>query len=161
MAARQGSGQNGVMPRGTAGTVEATSPTPTDRSRTEGTPASQLRSLLARRGVYEIAYAAIVLGAVALILSLVGQHSGWPIGSAYFNELILVSLYAAHFRHFDFFPVWSSTDALGLGSPVLLYYQKAFFYVSGAILILFGGALKPTLVVTTGLFLAVGAYGIS
>jgi hypothetical protein len=109
--------------------------------------------------VYEIAYAAIVLGAVALILSLVGQHSGWPIGSAYFNELILVSLYAAHFRHFDFFPVWSSTDALGLGSPVLLYYQKAFFYVSGAILILFGGALKPTLVVTTGLFLAVGAYG--
>ena len=95
----------------------------------------------------------------SLILSLVGRRSGWPIGGALFNELTLVPLYAAHFRHLDFFPVWSSTDGLGLGTPVLLYYQKTFFYVSGFLFILFGGDLKPTLILSIAIFLAVGAYG--
>ena len=99
------------------------------------------------------------VAAAALILSLVGRRSGWPLGGQFFNELILVPLYAAHFRHLDFFPVWSSTDGLGLGTPVLLFYQKAFFYVSGVIYILLGGELKPTLVLSVGIFLAIGAYG--
>ena len=109
--------------------------------------------------MYEVAYAGLVLAAAALIVSLVGRRSGWPIGQAFTEELILVPIYAAHFRHLDFFPVWSSSDGLGLGTPVLLYYQKAFFYVSGAIYILLGGALKPTLIATIAIFLAVGAYG--
>ncbi len=109
--------------------------------------------------MYEVAYGALVVAAVALILSIVGRRSGWPIGQAFNNELILVQLYAAHFRHLDFFPVWSSTDGLGLGTPVLLFYQKAFFYVSGVFFILFGGSLKPALVVTIGVYLAAGAYG--
>lgn len=112
-----------------------------------------------RRWVFEVAYGVMVLAAVSLILSIVGRRSGWPIGQAFNNELILVQLYAAHFRHLDLFPVWSSSDALGLGTPVLLFYQKAFFYVSGLLLILFGGAMKPALVVTVGLYLAVGVYG--
>jgi hypothetical protein len=116
-------------------------------------------SPLDRRWVVEVAYATVVLAATALILSIVGRRSGWPIGQAFNNELILVQLYAAHFRHLDLFPVWSTTDGLGLGTPVLLFYQKAFFYVSGVLFILFGGSLKPTLVVTIGLFLVVGAYG--
>jgi hypothetical protein len=121
--------------------------------------ASGAESLLRRRWVFEVIYVGIVLAAVALILSIVGRSSGWPIGDAFTEELVLVRLYAAHFRHLDFFPVWSSSDALGLGSPVLLYYQKAFFYLAGLIYILFGGALKPTLVVTVAIFLIVGAYG--
>jgi hypothetical protein len=123
------------------------------------TGADSLSSILSRRWVYEFAYAAIVLGAAALILSLVGRGSGWPVGEAFNNELILVPIYAAHFRHLDFFPVWSSTDGLGLGTPVLLFYHKAFFYVAGFIFILFGGALKQTLIVSIALFLVVGAYG--
>jgi hypothetical protein len=118
-----------------------------------------VRKLLGRRWAFEVAYVALALGASALILSIVGRRSGWPIGQAFNNELILVQLYAAHFRHLDFFPVWSSTDGLGLGTPVLLYYQKAFFYVSGLLFVLLGGSLKPTLVVTIGIFLVVGAYG--
>jgi len=106
-----------------------------------------------------VGYALCVLAAAAVILSVVGRRSGWPIGQAFNNELILVQLYAAHFRHLDLFPVWSSTDGLGLGTPVLLFYQKAFFYVSGPLLILFGGSLKPALVVSIGIFLVVGAYG--
>jgi hypothetical protein len=144
---------------GTAVDEDTPAPSGTNEERIEGVAAQSLRSVLRRRWVYELAYAMLVLGAAALILSLVGRAAGWPLGGEYFNELILVPLYAAHFRHLDFFPVWSSSDGLGLGTPVLLYYQKAFFYVAGAIFILLGGALKPTLVVTIGIFLAVGAYG--
>jgi hypothetical protein len=111
-----------------------------------------------RRWPFEALYALLVVGAAALILSIVGRRSGWPLGQQFYNELILVQLYAAHFRHLDFFPVWSSTDGLGLGSPVLLYYQKAFFYVAAPLVLLFG-ALKPALVGTIGVFLVIGAYG--
>src|SRR5580704_434965 len=111
------------------------------RPTTEGTRVPRLtmnalrrfRQALDKRWFYESVYAAIVVGAAALILSLVGRKSGWPQGGQYFNELLLVPIYAAHFRHLDFFPVWSSSDGLGLGSPVLLFYQKAFFYVSGVV----------------------------
>jgi hypothetical protein len=124
-----------------------------------GSSTTPSRSALRSRWAYELFYALLVVGAAALILSLVGRRSGWPIGGALFNELTLVPLYAAHFRHLDFFPVWSSTDGLGLGTPVLLYYQKTFFYVSGFLFILFGGDLKPTLILSIAIFLAVGAYG--
>jgi hypothetical protein len=67
-------------------------------------------------------------------------------------------MYAAHFRHLDFLPVWSSTDGDGLGSPVLLYYHRTFFYIAGLIYAVFGG-LKPSVVATIAIFLAVGAYG--
>jgi hypothetical protein len=120
---------------------------------------SRFRQVFDKRWVYESVYAAIVVGAAALILSLVGRKSGWPQGGQYFNELLLVPIYAAHFRHLDFFPVWSSSDGLGLGTPVLLFYQKAFFYVSGGLFILLGGALKPTLIISIAIFLAIGAYG--
>jgi hypothetical protein len=123
------------------------------------TDAASLSSIFRRNWIYEVTYAAIVLGAAALILSIVGRGSGWPIGDAFANELILVPIYAAHFRHLDFFPVWSSSDGLGLGTPVLLFYHKAFFYVAGLIFILCGGALKPTLIITIAVFLVVGAYG--
>ena len=109
--------------------------------------------------MFEVTFAGLVLLAAALILSIVGRRSGWPLGSAFTEELLLVRLYGAHFRHFDFFPVWSSSDALGMGSPVLLFYQKAFFYVAGVLYILLGGALKPTLVGTVAVFLVIGAYG--
>jgi len=120
---------------------------------------ARLRAFFERRWAFELAYFIVLVVAVSLILSIVGRRSGWPVGDAYYNELILVQQYAAHFRHLDFFPVWSSSDGLGLGTPVLLFYQKTFFYVSGLLFILFGGALKATLVASIGLFLIVGAYG--
>ena len=46
-----------------------------------------------------------------------------------------------------------------MGTPILLYYQRTFFYVAGIIYILIGGELKPAVVVTIAIFLAVGAYG--
>src|SRR5450755_4729070 len=82
------------------------SPKGADQQHDVGAGADSLSSILRRKWVYEVAYATIVLGAAALILSLVGRGSGGPIGQAFNNELILVPIYAAHFRHLDFFPVW-------------------------------------------------------
>ncbi len=72
---------------------------------------------------------------------------------------MLVQIYAAHFRHGDLYPVWSSSDAFGMGTPVPLFYQRAFFTVGGLVFIVLGGSLKATLVVTTGTFMLIGAYG--
>ncbi len=99
------------------------------------------------------------VAAAALALSLAGRRPGWPVGQTYGQDPLLVQIYAAHFRHGDLLPVWSSSDAYGLGTPVLLFYHKAFFVLGGAVYLLIGGALKPTLLVTTGVFMVIGAYG--
>ena len=94
-----------------------------------------------------------------LALSPVLRRSGWPLNQGSTGPLLLVQLYASHFRHLDFFPVWSSSDAFGMGSPVLLYYHRTFFYVAGLLMAFGGLSLKASVVTTIGLFLVVGAYG--
>ncbi len=112
-----------------------------------------------RTWAYEVGYAAIVLIAVALVLSPVLRRSGWTLNQGTTAPLLLVQIYAAHFRHLDFFPVWSSTDGMGMGSPVLLYYHRTFYYIAGLIYELLGGGLKQSVVATIAIFLIVGAYG--
>ena len=107
---------------------------------------------------YELIFLVFVLGAAALALSLGGRRAGWSFGQTPPDPL-LVQIYAAHFRHGDLYPVWSSSDAYGMGTPVLLFYQRAFFTVGGVVFILLGGSLKATLVVTIGIFMVIGAYG--
>ena len=112
-----------------------------------------------RRWLYEVVYATLVAGAAALALSPVLRHSGWPLNQGATAPLLLVQIYAAHIRHLDLIPVWSSSDELGMGSPVLLFYHRAFFYFAGLISVLFGLGLKTSVVLTIAIFLAVGAYG--
>ncbi len=119
---------------------------------------SRGQARIERKWHYEIAYAALVVGAAALVLSPVLRHSGWPLNQGTAAPLLLVQIYAAHIRHLDLIPVWSSSDALGLGSPVLLFYHRAFFYLAGAIS-LFGIGLKASVVLAIAIFLAIGAYG--
>jgi hypothetical protein len=111
-----------------------------------------------RRWVYEVGYAALIVAASALVLSPVLRRSGWPLNQGSTAPLLLVQIYAAHFRHLDFLPVWSSSDGFAMGSPVLLYYHRDFFYIAGFIYAFFGG-LKASVVATIAVFLAVGAYG--
>ena len=118
-----------------------------------------MADLIRRRWVYEVVYAGLVVGAAALVLSPVLRRSGWPLTEASTAPLILVQMYAAHFRHLDFLPVWSSTDGIGLGSPILLYYHRAFFWIAGFIYVLVGSDLKFAVVATIAIFLVVGAYG--
>jgi hypothetical protein len=132
-----------------------------DESQT-GTPAlerARRPSLRERRWLYEIGYAILVVAAAALVLSPVLAHSGWQLNQGTAAPLLLVQIYAAHFRHLDFFPVWSSSDGIGMGSPVLLYYHRLFFSVAGLIYAVLGIGLKQSVVATIAIFLVVGAYG--
>jgi hypothetical protein len=108
---------------------------------------------------FEVGYAGVVVVAVILVLAPVWARSGWPLNQGTTAPLLLVQIYAAHFRHLDFFPVWSSTDGIGLGSPILLYYHRLFYYVAGLIYAVAGGGLKPSVELTIAVFLVVGAYG--
>ncbi len=111
------------------------------------------------RVAFEAGYAGVVLVAVVLVLAPVWARSGWPLNQGTTAPLLLVQIYAAHFRHLDFFPVWSSTDGIGLGSPILLYYHRLFYYIAGLIYAVAGGGLKQSVELTIAFFLIVGAYG--
>jgi hypothetical protein len=112
-----------------------------------------------RRWTTELIFALLVSAATVLVLSPVLRRSGWSLNAASTAPLLIVQMYASHFRHLDFFPVWSSSDAFGMGSPVLLYYHRTFFYVAGLLMAWGGLGLKASVVTTIGLFLFVGAYG--
>lgn len=137
-------------------------PAQTDEEHGSTNPAGGTSRYLARLHrfdwKYELAFLAAILVGAALALSLVGRHSGWSFGQTPPDPL-LVQIYAAHFRHGDLYPVWSSSDAFGMGTPVPLFYQRAFFTVGGLVFIVLGGSLKATLVVTLGIFMLIGAYG--
>ena len=118
---------------------------------------AQLRSR--PKVAFQVGYAGIVLVAVVLVLAPVWTRSGWPLNQGTTGPLLLVQGYAAHFQHLDFFPVWSSTDGIGLGSPILLYYHRLFYYIAGLIYTIAGGGLKESVELTIAIFLVVGAYG--
>ena len=134
---------------------------PSRRSRTQRLlhPNEARPALSERRWAYEVGYAVLVAAAAALVLSPVLRRSGWPLNQGTTAPLLLVQMYAAHIRHLDLFPVWSSTDGIGMGSPVLLYYHRAFYYLAGTIYALTGVSLKASVVITMAIFLAIGAYG--
>ena len=111
------------------------------------------------RWVTECVFAVLVATAGLLVLSPVLRRSGWPFNQGSTAPLLLVQIYAAHFHHLDFFPVWSSSDAYGMGSPVLLYYHRTFFYVAGLLMAVGDLSLKASVVTTIAMFLFVGAYG--
>ena len=111
------------------------------------------------RWVTECVFAVLVAAAGLLVLSPVLRRSGWPLNQGSTAPLLLVQIYAAHFHHLDFFPVWSSSDAYGMGSPVLLYYHRTFFYVAGLLMAVGDLSLKASVVTTIAMFLFVGAYG--
>ncbi len=74
------------------------------------------------------------------------------------SQAFETQIYSAHFRQLDFFPVWSTSGAFGLGSPLPLYYHKAFFVVSGTAYLI-PGDIRATLVLSPGAFMVVGVYG--
>jgi hypothetical protein len=125
----------------------------------EGVAPGGVLRRLGKNWRYELVFFLSTLAAVVLILSYVYRRAGFPFTQAYGNDFLLTEIYAAHFRHGDIFPIWSTGDAYGLGSPVLLFYQKAFFYVSGTLYVLLGGALKTSLVLAIAVFLIIGSYG--
>ncbi len=108
------------------------------------------------RWTFELAFFLCATVAVTVSLSVLGRHAGWPYQQG--NDPVLTAIYAAHFRQLDFYPIWSGSDAYGMGSPIPLYYSRLFFTVSGGIYLI-TDQLKLALVLSTGLFLMIGIYG--
>ena len=111
-----------------------------------------------RKWIYEVGYAALVVVAAVIVLS---PFSGAPDGPSTAERPALFSWCKSTphiFATSTSFRCGRAATGLGMGSPVLLYYQRTFFYVAGFIYALFGG-LKFSVVITIAIFLAIGAYG--
>ena len=99
----------------------------------------------------------IVLGVIVACLFPL-YHTGWPVNHEFLAFVYRTNIYLAHMLHGDVFPIWSSSDAFGLGTPEAFFYHKSFYYVAS---IFFGvfSSMQVALVITIGAFLLVGAYG--
>ena len=99
-----------------------------------------------------------ILAIIIISLSVIFLHDGWPYNHEVLRFMIRTKIYAEHFRHWDLFPIWSSGDSFGMGSPLPLYYQKLFYYFAAPVYIITAN-IKFSILFTIGLFMMVGAYG--
>lgn len=105
-----------------------------------------------------------VLGAAALAtlaastLLPIAPGVGWPVNHEGNSFYLRTLLYAEHMKSGDWFPIWSSIDNDGFGSPQPLLYHKLFYLVSGT-LYSFIGQMKPSILVSLWFWLMVGAGG--
>jgi len=83
---------------------------------------------------------------------------GWPLNHDTNDFALRTRVYEQHYRFHDFFPIWSSRDNQGFGSPQPALYHK-LFYVISAPLFAVTGKMKIALVLPMLLFFVVGAFG--
>lgn len=86
------------------------------------------------------------------------RDGGWPFtheGPAFFHRTLI---YAQHLAAGDLFPIWSSEDVFGFGSPMPLLYHKQF-YLLAAPIALATGSLKLADALALWLMLVCGAAG--
>lgn len=107
---------------------------------------------------FEALFLGLVLFGIVLSLSLWMREAGLPRSHEYFNHVIRTALYAEHFRQWDLFPIWFSSDGLGMGTALPVFYHKTFYYLAGMVFVA-GVSIKTALLVTVACFMIVGAYG--
>ena len=107
---------------------------------------------------FEAIFFVSILAIIIMSLSVIFLHDGWPYNHEVLRFMIRTKIYAEHFRHWDLFPIWSSGDSFGMGSPLPLYYQKLFYYFAAPVYIITAN-IKFSILFTIGLFMMVGAYG--
>ena len=110
-------------------------------------------------GPYRVfALLALLVTFYAVVMPLT-RHSGWPENHEGLYWKFRMINYYLHFLDLDFLPLWSSGDCFGLGAPAPLFYHKLFYYVS-AMLYMFIGHVKATIILSICLFMFVGVGGI-
>lgn len=120
---------------------------------------TKLQSLLKnRKFLFELSFLALSLVVIGLSLSPVLRHPGWPQNHEATSFMYRTEIYSEHFKRGDIFPIWASSDAYDMGTPLPLFYQKTFYYVSG-IIFLVTSSVKLTILASLCLFMLVGAYG--
>lgn len=103
----------------------------------------------------------VVFGAFALLtLHPLWGSEGWPGNHEYQNFVVRLQVYVEHLALGDPFPIWSSTDTQGLGSPQPLYYHKLFYLVAASLSGLLAGHVKAALILSLLVFLTAGAFGV-
>lgn len=128
--------------------------------RVKNKPTNAFLSIIKRhpKRSFEVLFFIIVSIAILLCLTLIFRRQGWPQNHEGLAFIMRSEIYADHFKQGDLFPIWASADANGMGTPLPLYYHKTFYYLSGALLALFGSA-KLAIWLTISVFMYVGAYG--
>lgn len=87
------------------------------------------------------------------------KQGGWPENHEYLGWRSRIVCYIYHFYQYDFLPFWSSGDALGLGSPLPLYYHKVFNYIAGLNFVLIGN-IKTSMIFSLFFLNFIGTYGL-
>ena len=100
----------------------------------------------------------IALVAIAINLTPYYLMNGWPLNHEGLAWKMRTIVWAQHLYHLDLIPIWSSSDAYGMGSPILAYYHKLFYYLSGFIYLV-GGSVLIALLIATGAFYSIGMAG--
>lgn len=103
----------------------------------------------------------LVLFSCAAALSLwpVLTRAGWPVNHEALWWKFRTLVYASHFAQGDPFPIWSSEDHFGLGTPLPFFYHKLFYFVSGLSMLAMG-SVKASIVSSLLLFVVLGAWGL-
>lgn len=117
---------------------------------------NKLRYGVSAQGIVFFLFASIFS---ILPLSLVIFTDGWPVNHEMQQFFIRTYVWADHIRAWDIFPLWSSSDAYGYGTPLPTYYQKLFHSVNALLFIAFG-SIKAATVTTLFCFFMSGIYGL-
>lgn len=95
---------------------------------------------------------------IIITLLVILRETGWPfnheMGSFYYRTLI----YSDHLKQLDIFPIWSSSDGFGMGTPLPMFYHRIFYMVSSSLFLVFD-SLKISISITIGVFLYMGVIG--
>ncbi len=87
-------------------------------------------------------------------------NPGWPMNHEGNSFFIRTAIYSSHILSGDIFPIWSSLDNFGFGSPQPALYHKLFYFISGELYALLGyGYIKESIVLAIWFWLFIGAYG--
>lgn len=99
------------------------------------------------------------LGLLVLVFHNVITREGWPYNHDYQAMQFRTLVYAYHYDQFDFFPLWSSGEAGGMGSPLPLFYHKLFFWVSACFFEVLHH-MQASIILACAVFVAVGCAGV-
>jgi len=74
----------------------------------------------------------------AITLAPVWNGPGWPTNHETWAFAQRTHIYARHLAAFDLFPLWTSADNAGFGSPQPLFYHRLFYLIAGPLALLSG-----------------------
>ncbi len=108
---------------------------------------------------YSFLIPCIILFFSLLTLWPIFIKEGWPFNHEWLSWRSRLICYVLHFKQGDIFPIWSSADAFGMGSPLPLYYHKLFYFLSAIIYMLVHN-VKASIVISLAIFNFIGVYGV-